>query len=93
MECHRGLVVRSGGFLSRQRMSFKPERPGGRERTYSGVLPPRHFIAATMDFTVMRATEWHRELIAHPATERPRLRKAQASDGRRPQTKHACFIT
>src|SRR6516164_10369911 len=93
MECHRGLVVCSGGFLSRQRMSFKPERPGGRKRTYSGVLPPRFFIAATMDFTVMRATQWDRELIAHPATEGPRLRKAQVmSIGRPPTTNQARLL-
>jgi len=93
MEWHRGLVVRSGGFLSRQRMSFKPERPGGRKRTYSGILPPRCFIAATMDFTVMRATEWHRKLIAHPATEGPRLRKSQVVSIRRPPTTNqACLF-
>jgi len=30
-----------------------------------------------MDLTVMRATERHREFIAHFATERPRLREPQ----------------
>jgi hypothetical protein len=40
MECQRGLVVRRGSFRSQQRMGFKPERAGGRERIYSGVPPP-----------------------------------------------------
>jgi hypothetical protein len=36
-------------------MGFKPERASGREWIYSGVAPPRAFIAAMMDCTVMRA--------------------------------------
>jgi hypothetical protein len=57
-------------------MGLKPERAGGRKRTYSVVLPPRSFVAATMDFTVMRSTEWHCEFITHLPTEGSRLRKA-----------------
>jgi hypothetical protein len=37
-------------------MGFKPERTGSRKWIYSGVPPPRPFIAAAMDLTVMRAT-------------------------------------
>jgi hypothetical protein len=36
-------------------MGFKPKRTSGRKWVYSGVPPPRSFIAAAMDFTVMRA--------------------------------------
>jgi hypothetical protein len=36
-------------------MGFKPERASARKRIYSGVLPPRAFIAATMDLTMMGA--------------------------------------
>src|SRR6516165_10228029 len=50
-------------------MSFKPQRAGGCQRIYAGVLPPRSFIAAAMHLTVMRAAEWHRELIAHLTAE------------------------
>jgi hypothetical protein len=37
-------------------MGFKPEHAGGRKRIYSIVPPPRSFVAATMNVTVMRAT-------------------------------------
>jgi hypothetical protein len=36
-------------------MGFKPERASGCQWIYSGVPPPRTFIAAMMDLTVMRA--------------------------------------
>jgi hypothetical protein len=36
-------------------VGFKPERASGRKWIYSGVIPPRAFIAALMDLTVMRA--------------------------------------
>ena len=58
-------------------MGLKPERAGSRKRIYSRVPPPRSFITAAMDLTMVRATERHRELIAHLATERTRLREAQ----------------
>jgi hypothetical protein len=58
-------------------MGFKPERAGSRKRVYSRVPPPRSFVTAAMDLTVVRATERHRELIAHLAAERTRLREAQ----------------
>ena len=75
MECHRSLVARSGGFRSRQWMGFKPKRAGGGERIYSGVPPPRSFVAAAVDLTVVRATERYRELIAHLVTQCARLRE------------------
>ena len=70
-----GLVVRSGGFLSRKWMSRKPQPACGDKRLYSAVPPPRSFIAAAMNLTVMRPAQRHGELIAHLATERTRLRK------------------
>jgi hypothetical protein len=57
-------------------MCFKPERAGSRERIYSGVPPPRSFVTAAMDLTMVRATERHREFVTHFATERTRLREA-----------------
>jgi hypothetical protein len=56
IECHRALLVRGGGFRSQQGMGFKPERAGCREWIYSDISPPRSFIAAAMDLTVVRAT-------------------------------------
>ena len=50
-------------------MSFKPQRGGGCQRIYAGVLPPRSFIAAAMNITVMAAAEGHREPIAHLTAE------------------------
>jgi hypothetical protein len=58
-------------------MGFKPERAGSRKWIYSGVSPPRPFITAAMDLAVVRATERHRKLVTHLATERTRLREAQ----------------
>jgi len=36
-------------------MGFKPERASGRKWIYARVPPPREFIAAMMDLSVMRA--------------------------------------
>jgi len=89
---HRGRIdvasglVRGDRFCSRQRMGLKPKCAGSRKRIYPGVPPPRPFIAAAMDLTVMRATERHREFIAHFATERTRLREPQMMRIRRPAT-------
>jgi hypothetical protein len=67
-------------------MCFKPKRAGSRKRIYSGLSPPRSFITAAMDLTVVRATERHRELVADLATERTRLREAQMVWVGRPPT-------
>src|SRR5262245_32183599 len=71
------LVVGGRQFRSRQRMGFKPECAGSRKWVCSGVLPPRCFIAAAMNLTVVRAAERHRELVAHLATECTGLREAE----------------
>jgi hypothetical protein len=58
-------------------MRLQPECAGNCQRIYFGVLPPRFFIAATMNLTVVRATQRHRELVADLATKCIALRKAQ----------------
>ena len=82
----RGLVVRSRGFLSRKWMGRKPQRACRDKRLYSAVPPPRCFIAAAVDLSVMRAAYRHRELIAHLATERAGLHKTQMMRIRRTPT-------
>jgi hypothetical protein len=42
------LLFYSSCLRSPQRMSFKPKHPGGRQRIYSGTLPPRCFVPAAM---------------------------------------------
>jgi len=37
-------------------------------------VPPSGFIAAAVDFAMVNTTERYRELVAHLATERTRLR-------------------
>jgi len=74
---HLCSIVSSSGLRSRQWVGFKPKRASGRKWIYSGVAPPRSLIAAAMDLTVMCAAQRHRELIAHLATERTRLRKTK----------------
>ncbi len=66
-----------------QRMGFKPERAGNGKRFYSCLLPPRSFITAAMDLTVMSATERHSELIADFASKCARLCEAQMVVDRR----------
>ena len=72
--CH---IIPDSRFHSRQWMGFKPERTGGRNRIYSRPPPPPRFIPAAMDLAMVRATERDRELVAHLACERSRLREPQ----------------
>src|SRR5262245_2475477 len=58
-------------------MGFKPKCTGSSKRIYFGVSPPRSFITAPMDLTMVRATERHRKLVTRLATECKRLRKAE----------------
>jgi hypothetical protein len=67
-------------------MGLKPERAGSRKWICPDVPPPRSFIAAAMDFTVMRATYRHREFVARLATERTGLCEAKMMRIRRPAT-------
>jgi len=64
----------------------KPQRACGDKRLYADVPPPRCFIAAAVDLSVMRAAYRHRELIAHLATERTGLHKTQMVRIRRTPT-------
>ena len=50
-------------------MGFKPECAGSHKWVCSSVLPPQSFIAAAMDLAMVRATERHRKLVTHRATE------------------------
>ena len=86
MTCGFWFVIYVDPFRLGQWVGFKPQRTGGRKRIYSGVPPPRPFIATAMDFTVMGAAQGHRKLIAHLATERTRWREAQVVSIRRPPT-------
>jgi hypothetical protein len=67
-------------------MGFKPECARSRKRIYPSVPPPRSFLPAAMNLTMMRPAQGHRELIAHLPTERTRLRKAQVVGIGRPPT-------
>jgi hypothetical protein len=46
-----------------------------RQRIEVELLPPHAFVAALMEFTVVGTAEWHGELIADFAPERPALRE------------------
>ena len=67
-------------------MGCNPQRACGDKRLYSAVPPPRCFIAAAVDLSVMRAAYRHREPIADLATERTGLRKTQLMRIRRTPT-------
>ena len=59
------------------RMGFKPQRPRGAGWIESELLPPRRFVAVTMNFAMVSAAQRDRELVTGLAAERPVLRKAQ----------------
>src|SRR5262249_34192567 len=80
------LVVGGRQFRSRQRMGFEPEGARGGKWVRSGGLPPRCFIAAPVNRTVVRAAERHRELVAHLASKCTGLREAEMMWIRRPPT-------
>src|SRR5439155_20558176 len=41
------------------------------------VGPPRHFVAMAMQLMMVLTAEWHRELVADLASQRPGLREFQ----------------
>ncbi|MGC1777874.1 MAG: hypothetical protein WBB34_07990, partial [Xanthobacteraceae bacterium] len=51
--------------------------PGLGEGIDSGFAPPRCLVAVAMQFAMMSAAEWDRELVADLAAERPALGKAE----------------
>src|SRR6185437_13104756 len=71
--CFHAFNLRRG----RQWMGFEPERPGCGCGINIGISPPCGFVTATMDFTMVAATEWDSEFVAHLAAKRPILGKAQ----------------
>jgi hypothetical protein len=50
-------------------MCFKPKDASRGAWIDTGLIPPRGFIAATMDLAMMPPTEWNGELIADLAAE------------------------
>ena len=71
---------KGGGFgkaLTLMSMGFKPQcarRAGGIEPK---LLPPRRFVAVTMNFAMVSPAQRDRELVADFTAERPVLGKAQ----------------
>ena|ERR1700733_1413574 len=64
-------------LTSRERVRLKPQFTGGVGRINPRSLPPRSFIAATVNLAMVPATQRHGELIADLAAQRTALRKAQ----------------
>ena len=60
-----------------QWVGFEPQLTGREGRVDSSLVPPRRFIAMTMQLAVMATAERHGELVADLAAERPALGKAQ----------------
>jgi hypothetical protein len=54
---------------------LRPEGRSNQVRVDPEPTPPCAFIAAAVDLAMVNAAERHRELIAHFAAERPRLRR------------------
>jgi hypothetical protein len=64
-------------------MRLRPQYRGSSQGINTGSLPPLGFIAATMELAVVATAEWDREFVAHLASERPVLSKAQVVSVRR----------
>jgi len=81
--------------VCRQWTRLEPEHTGCDGRINPDSRPPCGFIAVTMDLAMMSPAQWHRELIADFAAQRPALGKAQvwASHGWRPQIRQGCWAT
>jgi hypothetical protein len=58
-------------------MCFQPQRASGGRRVDACFVPPTRLIAATMDFSVVPATEGDGEFVTDLATESWRLREPQ----------------
>ena len=56
---------------------LRPEGRGNEVRVDTEPAPPCGFIAAAVDLAMVNSAERHRELVAHFAAERPRLRRAK----------------
>jgi hypothetical protein len=51
-------------------MCLQPKSASGDGRIDTGLIPPRRFIAAAMDFAMVPSTEGNDELIADLAAKR-----------------------
>ena len=60
-----------------QWMGFQPQRASDDGRIDTGLIPPRAFITAVMNFAVVAATERDGEFIADLAAKRATLRRSQ----------------
>ena len=58
-------------------MGFQPQRASDDGRIDTGLIPPRVFITAVMNFAVVAATERDGEFIADLAAKRATLRRSQ----------------
>jgi hypothetical protein len=60
-----------------QWMGFQPQRASDDGRIDTGLIPPRAFISAVMNFAVVTATERDGEFIANLAAKRATLRRSK----------------
>jgi hypothetical protein len=67
-------------------MGFKPQGARGAGGIEPKLLPPRRFIAVTVNFTMVSPAQRDREFVTDLAAERPVLRKAQMMRVTRPAT-------
>src|SRR5437868_2084360 len=58
-------------------MRLKPQRPRGTSRIEAELLPPRGFIAVTMQLAMMSTAQRDGELVTDPAAQCSVLRKTQ----------------
>ncbi len=58
-------------------MGVQPQYAGREGRINSDALPPRGFIAATMDLAMVSAAQWNGVLIADLSAECPALGKSE----------------
>ena len=56
---------------------MRPQSCGNEMRVDTNPVPPCGFVAAAVDLAMVNTAERHRELVAHFATERPRLRRSK----------------
>jgi hypothetical protein len=72
---------------------LRPQHRGSSQGINTGFLPPLGFITAAMELAVVTTAERDRELVAHLASERPVLGKAQVVSVRRaPSTDEAGLL-
>ena len=60
-----------------QWICFQPKLARDLIRIDGGFLPPRHFVADAMHFTMVDSTKWNGEFVTHLASEGARLGESQ----------------